>query len=75
MGKVTGTLDYGPTSLKMPGILHLALAQAQVSHAIIRGIDAGEAEEMPGVVKVLTHKDIKGNNRIFGFLPINKGDG
>ena len=32
---------------------------------------------MPGVARVLTHKDVKGNNRIFGLvnMPTNKGDG
>lgn len=78
IGRVTGTLDYGADmALKMEGILHLAIAQAEVSHAIIHSIDTSEAEKMPGVVKVLTHKDVKGNNRIFGIvnMPQNKGDG
>lgn len=78
-GKVTGTLDFGQDlALKMPpGTLHLALAQAKVSHANILSIDTSEAEEMPGVVKVLTHKDVKGKNRITGLItfPTNKGDG
>lgn len=32
---------------------------------------------MPGVEKVLTYKDVKGNNRISGLItfPTNKGDG
>ena len=32
---------------------------------------------MPGVVKVVTHKDVKGRNRITGLItfPTNKGDG
>lgn len=63
--KVTGTLDYGADlGIKLPkGALHLALVQATVSHANIRGIDASEAEKMPGVHKVVTHKDVKGKNR------------
>ncbi len=79
IAKVTGTIDYGADfGLKMPeGTLQLALVQAQVSHANIRGIDASEAEKMPGVVKVVTHKDVKGKNRITGLItfPTNKGDG
>ena len=57
--------------------LHLALAQAKVSHANIKGIDTSEAEKMPGVFRVLTHKDVKGKNRITGLItfPDNKGDG
>jgi len=60
-----------------PDTLHLALAQAKVSHANIKGIDTSEAEAMPGVYRVLTHKDVKGKNRITGLItfPTNKGDG
>jgi aldehyde oxidoreductase len=77
VGKVTGTIDYGAdVGLKMPaGTLQLKLVQAQVSHANILSIDTSEAENMPGVYKVVTHKDIKGNNRINGLnFPSNKGD-
>ncbi len=79
VGKVTGTLDYGADlGLKMPAdTLHLALVQAKVSHAKIKGIDTSEAEKMPGVFKIVTHKDVKGKNRITGLItfPSNKGDG
>ena len=79
LAKVTGTCDYGhDLILKMPPeTLHLALVQAKVSHAVIRDIDTSEAQGMPGVHSVLTHKDVKGKNRIFGFLlyPWTKGDG
>jgi aldehyde oxidoreductase len=79
LGKVTGTLDYGADlGMKLPdNALHLALVQAEVSHANIKGIDASEALKMPGVHSVLTHKDVKGKNRITGLItfPTNKGDG
>jgi aldehyde oxidoreductase len=77
--KVTGRTDYGADAgLKMPaGTLRLALVQAKVSHANILSIDTSEAEKMPGVFKVITHKDVKGKNRITGLItfPSNKGDG
>ncbi|WP_147820878.1 molybdopterin-dependent aldehyde oxidoreductase [Salidesulfovibrio onnuriiensis] len=79
VAKVTGTLDYGADlGIKMPeGTLKLALVQAEVSHAKILSIDTSEAEKMPGVEKVVTHKDVKGKNRITGLItfPTNKGDG
>ena len=79
IAKITGTIDYGADLIaKMPaGTLHLALAQAKVSHAKILSIDTSEAEKMPGVEKVITHKDVKGKNRITGLItfPTNKGDG
>ncbi|MDR3177310.1 MAG: molybdopterin-dependent oxidoreductase [Desulfovibrio sp.] len=78
-GKVTGTLEYGADlALQLPAeALQIALVQAEVSHANIKGIDASEAEKMPGVFKVVTYKDVKGKNRINGvpFFPGNKCDG
>ncbi|WP_029897741.1 molybdopterin-dependent aldehyde oxidoreductase [Desulfohalovibrio reitneri] len=77
--KVTGTWDFGrDLGLSMPKeTLQLALVQAEVSHANIKSIDTSEAEKMPGVHAVLTHKDVKGKNRITGLItfPTNKGDG
>ncbi|NJB66467.1 aldehyde oxidoreductase [Desulfobaculum xiamenense] len=79
VAKVTGTLDYGADlGLRMPDdTLRCALVQADVSHAKIVSIDTSEAEKMPGVFKVVTHKDVKGKNRITGLItfPTNKGDG
>ena len=79
IAKVTGTLDYGADlGLKLPpDALRLALVQAKVSHASILSIDTSEAEKMPGVYKIVTHKDVKGKNRITGLItfPTNKGDG
>jgi len=79
LAKVTGTWDFGADMAnKMPAnTLHLALVQAQVSHANLKGIDASEALKMPGVHSVLTHKDVRGKNRITGLItfPTNKGDG
>lgn len=79
VAKATGTLDYGGDhGHKLPpGTLYLGLVQAKVSHANIRGIDTAEAEKMQGVHKIVTHKDVKGKNRITGLItfPTNKGDG
>lgn len=77
--KVTGKWDFGADgALRMPpGTLRLALAQAEVSHANIKNIDTSEAERMPGVYRVITHKDVPGKNRISGLITFttNKGDG
>jgi len=77
--KVTGEWDYGADmALKMPkNTARLALVQAEIPHALLRGIDYLEAEKMPGVYKVITAKDVKGKNRISGLITFanNKGDG
>ncbi|MEE9399063.1 MAG: xanthine dehydrogenase family protein molybdopterin-binding subunit, partial [Dehalococcoidales bacterium] len=44
--------------------LHLKLVRSPHHHANIKAIDTSEAEQMPGVVGVLTAKDIPGTNRI-----------
>lgn len=79
LAKVTGTCEYGADlGTHLPDdTLRLALVQADVSHAKIISIDKSEAEKMEGVKCILTHKDVKGNNRIFGFVlyPWSKNDG
>ncbi len=74
VGKVTGLTDYGDDiEMKMPpGTLHVALVQPRIAHhAKIIEIDFSEAEKMPGVYKIITHKDVKGSNRLnmFQFIP------
>lgn len=79
VAKVCGLWDFGMDMREQlpEGTLFCSLVFADVAHANIKGIDTKEAEAMPGVVKVVTHKDIKGKNRITGLItfPTNKGDG
>ena len=66
LAKVTGLADYGDdVALQMPeGIAHLAVVLAEAHHANIISIDTSEAEKMPGVIKVMTAKDVKGTNNM-----------
>ncbi len=77
--KVTGQWNFGADEIKnLPeDTLQIALVQAEVSHANIKGIDCSEAEKMPGVERIITYKDVPGKNRITGLItfPTNKGDG
>lgn len=79
VAKVCGLWDFGMDMREQlpEGTLFCQLVYADVAHANIKGIDTSAAEKMPGVVKVVTHKDIKGKNRITGLItfPTNKGDG
>jgi aldehyde oxidoreductase len=79
LAKVTGLTDYGDdVKLKMPeGTVHLALVLSTVLHAKIVDIDTAEAEKAPGVVRVLTAKDVRGTNNLAApaRVPRQKGQG
>ena len=64
LAKVCGLADYGDDiKYQMPeGTAHLAVVLAEVHHAEIISIDTSEAEKMPGVIKIMTAKDVKGTN-------------
>ncbi|MBN1535161.1 MAG: molybdopterin-dependent oxidoreductase [Anaerolineales bacterium] len=62
LAKVCGLADYGDDQeLKMPAeTLHVAVVQPRIAHhAKILKIDTSEAEKMPGVVKIITYKELK----------------
>jgi len=70
LAKVCGVCDYGDDiELKMPeNVLHVVMVQPKVAHhAKILKINTEEAEKMPGVYKIVTHKDVKGSNRLCFF--------
>jgi CO/xanthine dehydrogenase Mo-binding subunit len=60
--KVTGAEKYAVDYYE-PGMAWAGVKRAGVPHARLIGIDTREAEKLRGVLKVLTHKDIKGTNR------------
>lgn len=51
------------------GTLFGAAFGSPVAHGIIKHLDLGAAAEMPGVVKIFTCKDIRGENQIGGIVP------
>ncbi len=55
---ITGSSTY-VDDLQLPGMLHLAFVRSTLPHALIKGIDASAALEMPGVVAVVTAADLK----------------
>ncbi|MCG8484002.1 MAG: 2Fe-2S iron-sulfur cluster-binding protein, partial [Clostridia bacterium] len=70
MAKACGVCDYGDDiELKMPAeTLKVALVMPRITnHAKIINIDYSEAEKMPGVVKVITAKDIESANRLMAY--------
>ena len=65
IARACGLANYGSdmAALMPEDTLHLAVVMPLVAHATIKGIDDTEALKLPGVVKVITAKDVKGTNR------------
>jgi len=55
--KVTGTALYA-FDWDLPGVLHAKLVTSTMPHAKILGVNTARAKEVPGVVAVLTGKDV-----------------
>lgn len=61
--KLTGKAVYAD-DIYFPEMLHLKVLRSDRPHARIIKINKEKAERFPGVIKVLTHEDIPGKNRI-----------
>ena len=55
--KVTGKAEY-IADIRLPGMLECRILKSPYAHARIMNIDISEAEKLPGVRAVITHKDI-----------------
>ena len=53
----------------MEGLLYVKVFDSPVAHGKIRKIDVMEAEQLDGIVKIFSHKDIPGENQIGGIIP------
>jgi len=65
-GKVTGETKFF-SDLELPNMLWASVTRSKYPHALIKRIDTSKAEDLPGVVAVLTHKDVPGLNG-FGII-------
>lgn len=65
---VTGRSVYLDDIPEQKGTLHGVVYSAPVGHAAIKSIDYSKAERVPGVMKIVTHKDITGDNQIGGII-------
>ncbi len=66
IGKTTGDTKFF-SDMILPNMLQAKVVRSKYPHALIRKIDVGKAESLPGVVTVLTHKDVPGLNG-FGIV-------
>lgn len=68
--RVDGRLGFA-LNAEVPGMLHARLFRSDVPHARISSLDVEAAEQMPGVVAVLTAADLAGDDAPSGhFGPI-----
>ena len=65
-GKVTGETKFF-SDMSFPNMLFAKVTRSRYPHAWIKGINTEKAEAIPGVVAVLTHKDVPGVNG-FGII-------
>ena len=68
--KVTGELRFAD-DLSLPRMLHCKLLRSRYPHAKILGIDTSRAEALPGVVAVMTGRELP---IPFGILPISQDE-
>lgn len=66
---VTGRSIYLDDIVVQQGTLFALPYDAPTAHAHITKLDLSKAAALPGVVKILTHADIPGENQIGGIIP------
>jgi CO/xanthine dehydrogenase Mo-binding subunit len=66
LGKVRGQVAFS-ADVKVDGMLFACVLRSVRPHARIRRIDASAALSLPGIIRVLTYKDIPGKN-LFGAI-------
>lgn len=68
-GHVTGKSIYLDDIPTIQGTLYGVVFDAPLAHGRIETIDYSKALAFPGVIKILTHEDIPGENQIGGIIP------
>ena len=64
--KVTGEARYA-RDFKAGGMIFACVVRSTRAHARIAAIDVSDAMAVPGVVRILSHKDIPGEN-LYGAI-------
>ncbi len=68
-GHVTGRSTYVDDIPVMEGVLFVKVFDSPNAHGKIKSIDFFAAEQMEGIVKIFSCKDIPGENQIGGIMP------
>jgi len=61
--------------INVPGQAHAMMVRSRHAHGVIRGIEAGTALGLPGVLAVYTAKDLEAYGRMISAIPLNHRDG
>src|SRR6187551_2319779 len=54
---------------EVAGTLYAACFDSPAAHGEITSLDTSAAQDCPGVVRIITHADITGENQIGGIIP------
>ena len=65
---VTGRTKYIDDLPELAGTLFAKVYYSKIAHGTITHLDYSKAEQMPGVVKIISYKDIPGENQIGGIV-------
>ena len=65
---VTGKSLYVDDIPAMEGMLYLKIVDSPVAHGKIKTVDFAAAEQVDGVVRIFSYKDIPGENQIGGII-------
>lgn len=68
-GHVTGRSVYLDDIPTQRGTLYSVVFDSPVAHGKIKHVDYSKALALPGVERIITHKDIPGENQIGGIIP------
>lgn len=60
LGHVTGRTEFFE-DISPAGLVHLKMHRSERDHALLKAVDFSAALEVPGVLRVLTHKDVPAN--------------
>lgn len=66
LGKARFTADYANL---FKNLVYVHSVRTRYAHALVKKIDVSEAEKVPGVLKVITHKDVPGINDVGYVIP------
>jgi len=65
---VTGKTQYLDDLPELSGTLFAKVYAAKVAHGTINKIDTTKAEHLPGVVRIISYRDIPGQNQVGGII-------